>query len=149
MNKMQFSTNFKKNPLNYNLTSFKQLEAKARKTIKQAKRTSWQSFVNQLNSSTKTNTVWKIVRKIAGKNKPTPLKHLIKNKIQITNIKDIADTLAETFSTNSFSKNFKTEFHKYKATKEKQKLNFQLDNTENYKKIIYIVRTTGSHPKIS
>ena len=102
-----------------NLNSFKQVKAKARKTIKQAKRTSWQNFVNQLNSSTKTNTVWKMVRKTAGKNQPTPLKHLIKNNIQITNIKDIADTLADTFSTNSSSKNSKTEFRKYKATTEK------------------------------
>ena len=75
-----------------------------------------------------------MVRKIAGKNQLTPLKHLIKNKIQITTIKDIADTLAETFSTNSSSKNSKTEFHKYKATKEKQKRNFQSDNTKNYNK---------------
>ena len=46
-----------------NLNSFKQLKAKARKTIAHAKRTSWQNFVNQLNSSTKTNTVWKMVWK--------------------------------------------------------------------------------------
>ena len=52
----------------------------------------------------------------------------------MTNIKDIADTLAEAFSTNSSSKNSKTEFHKYKATKEKQKFNFQSDNTENFNK---------------
>ena len=75
-----------------------------------------------------------MVRKIAGKNQPFPLKHLIKNNIQIPNIKDIANTLTETFSTNSSSKNSKTEFHKYKAMKEKQKLNFQSDNTENYNK---------------
>ena len=72
--------------------------------------------------------------KIAGKNQPTPLKHLIKNNIQIIDIKDIADTLAETFSINSSSKNSKTEFHKYKTTKEKQKLNFQSDHTKNYNK---------------
>ena len=54
------------------------------------------------------NTVWKMIRKIAGKNQPTPLKHLIKNNIQITNIKDIADSLAETFSTKSSSKNSRT-----------------------------------------
>ena len=119
---------FHKEPLTCNLNSFKQLKAKARKTIKQAKRTSWQNFVNQLNSSTK--TVWKI----PDKNQPTLLKHLIKNNIQIINIKDITDTLAETFSTNSSSKNSKTEFHKYKAAKEKQKLNFQSDNTENHNK---------------
>ena len=107
---------FLKEPLTCNLNLFKQLKAKARKTIKQAKRTR-QNCVNQLNSTTKTNTVWKMVQKFAGKNQPTPLKHLIKNNIQITSIKDIADTLAETFSINSFFKNSKTEFHKYKATK--------------------------------
>ena len=48
---------FQKETLACNLNSFKQLKAKARKTIKQAKRTSWQNFVNQLNSSTKTNSL--------------------------------------------------------------------------------------------
>ena len=49
-----------------------------------------------------------MVRKIAGKNQSILLKHIIKNNIQITNIKNIADTLTETFSTNSSSKNSKT-----------------------------------------
>ena len=75
-----------------------------------------------------------MVHKIAAKDQRTLFKYFIKNNIQIINIKDIADTLAETFSTNSSSKNSKTEFHKYKAPKEKQKLNFQSDNTKNYNK---------------
>ena len=140
---------FQKEPLTCNLNSFKQLKAKARKTIKQAKRTSWQNFVNQLNSSNKTNTVWKMVCKIAAKNQPTPLKHLIKNCIQITDIKNIADTLAETFSTNSSSKNSKTEFHEYKATKEKQKLNLQSDNTKNYNKTFTLSELQETIQKIS
>ena len=61
----------------------------------------------------------------------TPLKHLIKNNTQVTNIKDIADTLAVT-SANFSSKNSNTEFHNYKDQKEKQKLNFKLENTGSY-----------------
>ena len=60
-----------------------------------------------------------MIRKISGKNQSTPLKHLIKNSIQVTNIKDVADTLAETFSANSSSTNSYTEFHKFKDRKTK------------------------------
>ena len=58
---------FNKEPSTINLNTFKLLQAKARKTIKQTKKISWLNYVNKLNSSTKTNTVWKI-RKISGKN---------------------------------------------------------------------------------
>ena len=49
----------KKEPLTSNLNSFKLLRAKTRKTIKQAKKISWQNYVNKLNSSTKTNSLEK------------------------------------------------------------------------------------------
>ena len=75
---------FKKEPLTSNLNSFKLLRAKARKTIKEAKKISWQNYVNKLNASTK--TVWKMIHKISGKNQSTPLKHLIKDNTQVTNI---------------------------------------------------------------
>ena len=72
-----------------------------------------------------------MISKISGKN----LKHLIKNNTQVTNINDTADTLAETFSANSSSKNSNTEFHKYKDKKEKQKLNLKSGNTESYNEL--------------
>ena len=73
-----------------------------------------------------------MIRKIAGKNQSSNIKHLIKNNDEVTNIKDIANTLAETFSPNSSSDNTNTEFHNYKSKTEKQKLNFISDNTKNY-----------------
>ena len=116
-----------------NKQSFKLLNPKARKNIKEAKKISWKSFVNEINSSTK--TVWKMIHKISSKNRSTPLKYLIENNTQVTNIKDIADTLAETFSANASSTNSNTEFHKYKEKKEKQKLNFKSGNTESYNEL--------------
>ena len=86
---------FKKESSTSSLNSFKLLRAKARKTIKQAKNISWQNYVNKLRPPK--HTVWEMIRKISGKNQSTPLKHPIKNNTQVTNIKDITDTLAETF----------------------------------------------------
>ena len=65
-----------------------------------------------------------MIRKISGKIQTTPLKNLIKNKSEVTNIKDIADALAETFSANSSSNN------KHKI--ENPKLSFKSNNAENY-----------------
>ena len=62
-----------------------------------------------------------MIRKMSGKNQSTPLKHLIKDNTQVTNIKDIADTLAET-SANSSSTNSYIVFHKYKDKKDKNSI---------------------------
>ena len=65
-----------------------------------------------------------MIRKISGKIQTTPLKNLIKNKSEVTNIKDIADALAETISANSSSNN--------KQKTENPKLSFKSNNAENY-----------------
>ena len=59
-----------------------------------------------------------------GKIQTKPLKNLIKNKSEVTNIKDIADALAETYSANSSSNN------KHKT--ENPKLSFKSYKAENY-----------------
>ena len=97
--------------------------------------------------STKTNTVYKMIHKISGKNQPTPLKHLIKNNTQVTNINDIANTLAET-SANSSSTNPITEFPKCKDKKEKQKLHLKSGNAESYNKLFSLSELKKTHPKI-
>jgi hypothetical protein len=42
--------------------------AKARRTLKQNRRTSWRNFVSKLNYHTPMNKVWNMVQKIKGKN---------------------------------------------------------------------------------
>ena len=61
-----------------------------------------------------------MIRKIAGKNQPTPLKHISATNRNITEKKTIADLLVETFSKNSSSQ-FNTEFDKTKQTLKKKK----------------------------
>ena len=70
------------------------------------------------------------MRKISRKSQPTALKHLTKNKMEATSKKEIADTLAETFSANSSINNSNPHFLTFKNNVEKQKLNFKFNNSE-------------------
>ena len=117
---------FNARPLHQNLENFRVFRAKARRTIRESKRKSWKQYVSRLNSRTSIKKVWDMVRKIQGKGKSTSVNHLKKNNDNITSKKDIAKTLADSFSKNSSSENYTSKFQQ-----EKQKLKFTSDNTEN------------------
>ena len=51
---------------------------------------------------------------------------------KITERVDIANRLAQEISKNSSSNNYRTEFQKYQEKAEKQHLDFDTDNSENY-----------------
>ena len=98
---------FEIRPTSENLQYVKIFRAKARRTIRHAKKKSWQSYVSRLNSRSSVKKVWEMVRKISGKNKSSSVNHLKKDNDDIvSDNKDIADTLAEAFSKNSSSSNY-------------------------------------------
>ena len=77
--------------------------AKARRTIKEAKRTSWRQYVNKLNSKTKVKKVWDMIRKVSGKNKKSEcirIKSSDGNKCYST--KEISNALGKKFSEKLF-----------------------------------------------
>ena len=123
---------FNARPLHQNLENFRVFRAKARRTIRESKRKSWKQYVSRLNSRTSIKKVWDMVRKIQGKGKSTSVNHLKKNNDNITSKKDIANTLADSFSKTSSSENYTSKFRNIKNQQEKQKLKFTSDNTENY-----------------
>ena len=92
---------FNARPLHQNLENFRVFRAKARRTIRESKRKSWKKYVSRLNSRTSIKKVWDMVRKIQGKGKSAAVNHLKKNNDNITSKKDIANTLADSFSKNS------------------------------------------------
>ena len=63
----------------------------------------------------------------------------MKNNTEATTKKDIADTLAETFSANSSLNNSNQQFLTFKTNAEKHKLNFKFNNSENYNKLFTLV----------
>ena len=122
-----------KHPTLLNFINFKKAKAKSKFIIKQSKASSWRHYVSTINSHTSTKSVWKKIRKIKGKD-TTQKTHLKKNTILVSDPKEQANYLAESFSKNSSSQNYSNSFQKIKDRKERTPPNFFSDNTENYNK---------------
>ena len=102
--------------------------------------------MSKLNNSSNIKTVWLMIRKIAGKKKSTPLKHLSVTNHKITGKKAVADLLAEKISKNSSSQ-INTEFYKIKLTPEKKKISFFSNNSEEYNKPFILTELVDSIKK--
>ena len=87
---------FIRNPSRENYMHSKLARAKARRTIKVTKRTSWRQYVNKLNSRTPVKKVWDIIRKVSGKNKKSECVH-INHGNKCFSTKEISNALGENF----------------------------------------------------
>lgn len=123
---------FDKNPTKENLNITKVLRAKARRTIKVAKRTSWKNYISKINSRTPMKKIWDMLRKINGNKKSPKFHHVEHNRKKCETKKDIADAIGESFEKNSSPTNYSDTFQQHKAKKEKEVLNFNSDNNEKY-----------------
>lgn len=123
---------FKRNPSDQNLARYRIMRAKARRTIRHSKRTSWQSYVSKLSSKTPMKKIWDMVRKISGKPSSPTISHLKDNNNIIEEPISIVNTLGSTIANNSSSTRASKSFHKYKSQQEKNPIKFESDNTEIY-----------------
>ena len=73
-----------------------------------------------------------MIRKISDKQSNTTIHHLKKNGTKITERVDIPNRWAQEISKNSRSNNYSTKFQKYQEKAEKEHLDFDTDNSENY-----------------
>lgn len=123
---------FKKYPTKVNLENTRIMRAKARRTIKQAKRTSWQNYISKINSRTSMKNVWNMLRKISGKNKNLSYSHIKSNDNTFESKEEITNILGKNFHKNSSSSNYNPQFQKFKEEKEKVTIDFSSDNNETY-----------------
>ena len=129
----QALSKFCKYPTGANLKNVKIQRAKARRTIKLAKRNTWKSYVSKLNHKTPIKKVWDMIRKISGKSKAPSYTHLNTcRETKATSKEDIANTLGETFLKNSSSQNYSEKFKHIKMQQEKNNINFKSLNNEEY-----------------
>ena len=108
------------------------MRAKARKTIKSAKRTSWQQYVSKLNSRTPAKKIWDMMGKINDENKNNKHVHIKSNENICSIAKDISNALGENFQQNYSKTNFSEYFQNIKQEREKEYLNFISLNHEKY-----------------
>ena len=86
---------FKTNITIGNLGNFRVVRAKARRACRENKRASWQQYVSRLNSRTTLKSTCDMVRRISGNYKANTVSHLKSNNIDITDVKEICNTLAK------------------------------------------------------
>ena len=136
---------FRKSPTDDNLNEYKKARAAARRTVKNSKRESWKQYITKLNSSTPVKKTWDMIRKISGKQSSSSVSFLNNTDgTKCTDRKDIVNKLAEEFSKNSSSNHYTPRFQKYKAQAEKEKLNFNSNNSEDYNMLFNITELIES-----
>ena len=124
---------FTHQPTHANLVDYRAARAKARRVVKESKRSSWKQYVSKLNCHSSVKKVWEMVRKISGKQSVCASTHLTKGDgTKAVERKDIANTLAENFERNSSSQHYTEKFQRFKAIKERQAHVFRSDNSESY-----------------
>jgi len=129
---------FKREPTKDNLNSYRIARAKARREIRQSKRSSWRNYVSKLNSQTSVKSVWNRIRKIKGKESNNTIRHLSVNDANVTSHRDIANTLADNFSYNSSTAFCTDAFLSVKNKAEKKPIKFDSGNAEVYNKIFSV-----------
>ena len=94
---------FQREPTEGNLNAYRIARAKARRDIRQSKKTSWRNYVSEMNSQTSVKSVWNRIRKIKGKDTSNTVHHLSVNDRDVMSYRDIANALADKLSHNSSS----------------------------------------------
>ena len=69
-----------------------------------------------LNSRTTLKSTWDMVRRISGKYKASTVSHVEYNNNDITDLKDICNTLVEQFAFNSSFDIYSHRFNRYRLT---------------------------------
>ena len=76
--------------------------------------------MSRLNSRTTLKSTWDMVSRISGKYKANTVLHLKPNTNDITDVKEICNTLAEQFAFNSLSDNYSHMFNRYRLKLEEK-----------------------------
>ena len=73
-----------------------------------------------------------MIRKISGKPTSSKIPHHHVNNSEVTDIPDIANSLAQTFSDNSSSEQYSAKFQSFRRQAENNPLNLKSNNTGTY-----------------
>jgi len=114
------------------LVAFKIARAKARRTIRESKRSSFRNYVSKINNRTPMSKIWKMVNKLKGTDKSS-IKHVkCPDGSTAETEKGIAEAIAQTLAKNSSSEHYTSKFQKHKAQAERKKVDFSSSEEESY-----------------
>ena len=84
---------FRQNSTVTNMLRFRHARAFARRTFREAKRTSWVAYVSGINRQSSISSVWNRIKRISGKYCPSPLPSLRINGEDVVNPVDVAEEI--------------------------------------------------------
>uniref|UniRef100_A0A1B0CBY7 Reverse transcriptase domain-containing protein n=1 Tax=Lutzomyia longipalpis TaxID=7200 RepID=A0A1B0CBY7_LUTLO len=92
---------YRRNPSAENWSAFRIARRRAKSLVIEAKKKSWQAYVERIDASTTVKEVWDKMRKLSGRFRGAGPVEILSTDGYTTEQKVIADTLAEAFSRNS------------------------------------------------
>ena len=114
------------------ISLFKIARAECRRVIRIAKRQSFRRLVSKVNHKTPLRKVFQIAKKLRGTQTDT-IQHITEaGGIVAETEKDVANSIATSFSKNSSPSSHSDAFIRNRQASERTKLNFASDNTEVY-----------------
>ena len=123
---------FKRSRLQIDWMAYKKLRAKAKKTLRAARKESWQRYVSSINSKTPISVVWKRIKKMKNKYSSPRLPILKINGNLISDPFQTSEELAKSFAKFSSESNYSDKFRRLKRIKEKNPVVFTPSIIEEY-----------------
>ncbi|CAF4043758.1 unnamed protein product [Rotaria magnacalcarata] len=133
-----------RHPSQANRNLYLLVKAQCRRTIRQARRTSWQNFVSTLNSQTPMTSVWKKVRKFSGNYVPSPTPVLKINGMTVANQEAVAEVLADSLASVSDGSLYSENFKKKNSLKHMSSINFSTSEDNLYNRLFTIQELTSA-----
>ena len=112
--------------------AFNRAKAFSRRTIKTAKYNSWKSFISTITKETPMKKIWKRIRKMKGSNSPIRTPCIDHNNATITEPQDIANILAEHYSSISSTNSYDPQFRRIRHNKMLRNLDFHTAEDHYY-----------------
>uniref|UniRef100_A0A1Y1LIM0 Endonuclease/exonuclease/phosphatase domain-containing protein n=1 Tax=Photinus pyralis TaxID=7054 RepID=A0A1Y1LIM0_PHOPY len=110
---------YKKHTNIENCITFKRTRAVARRTIKEAKKEAWRTYVSSINTQTTSTEVWKKIKTLKGTNQHFQINAVKTPSNIVTNKNEIAEIFANFFEHNSCDSNLTGDFLAHKTTTKK------------------------------
>ena len=121
---------YRRNRCHRLLLEYKKARAIARRTIREAKRVSWRSFVSQITANTPPAQVWDTIRKLRSKDSSRPM-YLRVNGALVDDPRVIAEEIARYFASVSADSNLPRDFVDSRVEREAV-LDFEGADTDSY-----------------
>ena len=121
-----------RNPTQANIKIFRIARANSRAVCRNAKKQSFKKYISKINNNTPMGEIFKIIKKLKGTNKDTIQQIQKLDGSFAETERDVAEEIGKSFAKNSSSENYSRPFQRLKQNSERNDINFNSQNSENY-----------------